>query len=192
MSTALKLMDADQFLVWAEGREGTWELADGVPELVRPEMMSRTTVGHDRVRSNIEFSLRQRLRNRCEVFSESVATRVSSRKVRCPDVTVDCGRPNSSSLESAAPTVLFEILSPSTRNVDLQVKPSEYGALPTVQHYVIVEPDAPVCTVWSRTPQGGWENQPIIGLSGIIELTAVGVTLPLAEVYDGLELDDRE
>jgi len=34
MSTALKQMTVDEFLSWAEGREGRWELHDGVPVMM--------------------------------------------------------------------------------------------------------------------------------------------------------------
>jgi hypothetical protein len=43
MSTALKLMTVEEFLPWAEGKEGRWELHDGVPVMVssaEPAMMS--------------------------------------------------------------------------------------------------------------------------------------------------------
>ncbi len=34
MSTALKLMTVEEFLQWAEGKEGRWELHDGVPVMI--------------------------------------------------------------------------------------------------------------------------------------------------------------
>ena len=37
MSTALKLMTVEEFLPWAEGKEGRWELHDGVPVMMSPE-----------------------------------------------------------------------------------------------------------------------------------------------------------
>ena len=37
MSTALKLMTVEEFLPWAEGKEGRWELHDGVPVMISPE-----------------------------------------------------------------------------------------------------------------------------------------------------------
>jgi Uma2 family endonuclease len=43
MSTALKLMTVEEFLRWAEGKEGRWELHDGVPVMIssaEPVMMS--------------------------------------------------------------------------------------------------------------------------------------------------------
>ena len=40
MSTALKQMTSDEFLRWAEGRDGRWELHDGVPVMMAPERVS--------------------------------------------------------------------------------------------------------------------------------------------------------
>ena len=37
MSTALKRMTVDEFLLWAEGQEGRWELHDGAPVMMSPE-----------------------------------------------------------------------------------------------------------------------------------------------------------
>ena len=34
---AKKKMTVDEFLAWAEGREGRWELTDGVPVCMSPE-----------------------------------------------------------------------------------------------------------------------------------------------------------
>jgi Uma2 family endonuclease len=40
MSTALKLMTVEEFLSWAEGKEGRWELHDGVPVMMSPERLA--------------------------------------------------------------------------------------------------------------------------------------------------------
>ena len=37
MSTALKQMTVDEFLLWAEGKEGRWELHDGAATKITPE-----------------------------------------------------------------------------------------------------------------------------------------------------------
>jgi Uma2 family endonuclease len=124
------------------------------------------------------------------VLSDAIATRVSESKLRRPDVTVDCGRAPGSAFESVSPTALFEILSPSTRHIDLLQKPFEYRSVKTLRHFIIVEPSAPVCTVWDRHEDGRWEDQPIIGLESSIELAALGVMLTLAEVYEGVDLSE--
>jgi Uma2 family endonuclease len=37
MTASQNLMSVDEFLVWAEGQEGRWELYNGVPYLMAPE-----------------------------------------------------------------------------------------------------------------------------------------------------------
>ena len=51
MSTALKQMTVDEFLLWAEGKEGRWELHDGAPVMISsraPVMMSPERAGPSR------------------------------------------------------------------------------------------------------------------------------------------------
>ena len=47
MSTALKQMTVDEFLLWAEGKEGRWELHDGAPV-----MISSVVARHDVARAS--------------------------------------------------------------------------------------------------------------------------------------------
>jgi Uma2 family endonuclease len=44
MATALKHLTTDEFLLWADGREGRWELFDGVPVMMAPERAAHTRV----------------------------------------------------------------------------------------------------------------------------------------------------
>ena len=41
---AVKLMDVDEFLAWAEGREGKWELHDGTAVAMAPERVLHVRV----------------------------------------------------------------------------------------------------------------------------------------------------
>ena len=53
MSTALRHMTVDEFLLWAEGREGRWELHDGAPVQLRgggPFMMAPERAAHVRTK----------------------------------------------------------------------------------------------------------------------------------------------
>jgi hypothetical protein len=58
MSAALKLMTVDEFLTWAEGQEGRWELHDGEANRAgtrRP----RSDEGRGRCRDEIRFTPRR-------------------------------------------------------------------------------------------------------------------------------------
>lgn len=188
MEPAHKLMDVDEFLAWAEGREETWELVDGVPVMDRPESMSFTTQRHNRLATNIVLALAPRLSGRCRVWTESIGVRLSPRKMRRPDVMVDCGPERPFSKEAQSPTVLFEIVSPSSRGIDYGQKPEEYQTLTGLQQFVIVEPGAPACTLWERL-ESGWIERPTIGLQSALDLHSVGAMLTLAEVYADIDFE---
>lgn len=191
MTAARKLMDADEFFAWAEEREEVWELVDGVPVMKRPEAMSFTTQRHNRIVTNLLIALSSRLAGRCSVWTESIGARVTASRVRRPDVMIDCGPANPSGREASAPTALFEVLSGSTRNTDLQRKTFEYRSLPTAMHFVVLEQEIAVCTHWRRGEDGAWRDELIDGLDGVLTLQALGISVPLTEVYAGVELDER-
>ena len=62
-----------------------------------------------------------------------------------PDAIVYCGaRLPPSSVEVPNPVIVVEVLSPSTRHIDLSLKLAGYFHLPGVVHYLIVDPVQPL------------------------------------------------
>jgi hypothetical protein len=78
----------------------------------------------------------------------------------------------------------------TTRGTDLVRKAGEYRPTPTLKHFVLLEPDVVKVQVWSRGPDGDWpEPEELTALDEEISLSALGVRLPLREVYDGVPLE---
>jgi Uma2 family endonuclease len=140
MSTALKQMTVDEFLSWAEGREGRWELHDGVPVMMSPE---RTV--HGRVKFSAAIGFRNAVLAAhlpCEVFTDGMAIRIDARTAYEPDASVVCGpQAPPDAIEIDNPTIVVEVLSPSTAGIDHGRKLSGYFSLASVQHYLILDPD---------------------------------------------------
>jgi len=67
----------------------------------------------------------------------------------------------------------------------------EYKQTQAVEHIVLVEPNEPVASVWSREAEGGWVESRPRGLDAKIELPAIGVTLEMAAIYEGVEFPVR-
>lgn len=190
---ALRFMSEDEFFDWAEQQEARYELVDGEPVLkygeLGPEMMAGATAGHDQIVVNLLQALRKLRGGPCRAKTADQYTRVSSRRLRSPDVTIDCGPWRPDSRVSIEPTVIFEALSPTTRRMDLVRKTTEYQAVESLKHFVLIEPDQPFVLLWSRR-EGGWEVDELKGLNAALELTAVGVSLLLADVYEDVLPDD--
>jgi Uma2 family endonuclease len=140
MSTALKLMTVEEFLPWAEGKEGRWELHDGVPVMMSPERSL-----HAETKAETYVALREAIglkRLPCRVYPDGMAIRIDAQATYEPDASVTCGpRAPPDAIEIDNPVIVVEVLSPSTAAIDHGPKLSGYFSIPSVQHYLILDPD---------------------------------------------------
>jgi Uma2 family endonuclease len=85
--------------------------------------------------------------------------------------------------------VLFEILSPSTTDVDFGPKLAEYLSVPALQAYLIVAQDSVCVWAWIKG-EDGFPNRPEVFESrdAVITLDALGLTLPVGEIYRHVDL----
>jgi Uma2 family endonuclease len=83
--------------------------------------------------------------------------------------------------------VAFEILSPSTADRDLRWKKTAYTSLPSLTHYIVVAQDAVDVVVFARDT--GFAERRYRSLAETIELSALGIALPLSEIYHDTGLE---
>ena len=100
-----------------------------------------------------------------------------------PDVIVRCGpmAPGATSLND--PSILVEVLSDGSVGRDRVEKWRIYQRLLSLQHYVLVERDKPVIEVFDRAGEAWFKQRMIEGLDAALDLSALGVTIPLADIY---------
>src|SRR5438309_1034929 len=84
------------------------------------------------------------------------------------------------------PTVVIEVLSPSTEKRDRGAKFKIYKALPAVQEYVLIGSEYQTIEIHRR--EGSFWRQYHYRTGDLVELTSIGVRFPFDEVYDGIEL----
>ena len=188
MATAIpKDMTADEFLVWNLSRDQRYELIDGVPVPLRA--MAGASNYHDDIVTNLIAALRTKLRGSgCKPRTADTALRTAIKRVRRPDVTVDCGDSRPDSYESAKPTAVFEVLSPSTHKIDGGVKLSEYLRHPTLRTIVHIDPDSLEVAVFQRDDAGQWSEFILDAPDDRIAIAGTPVELTLAEIYDGVPI----
>jgi Uma2 family endonuclease len=87
---------------------------------------------------------------------------------------------------AASPRMVAEVLSPATRDFDTFEKLADYKQIETLDYIVVVEPNAPEVVIWARGVGRDWLRRVIGGLEQQVDMPAIGVTLPLAEIYDGV------
>jgi Uma2 family endonuclease len=181
MSTlAQRKMTVDEFLAWAEGREGRWELYNGAPYAMPPE---RT--GHIEIKAAIYVALLRAVRQAglpCHVLADGAGVRISRHVMHGPDALVYCGpKLPDDALEVPNPVILVEVLSPSTRRFDATVKRDGYFSLPSVRHYLIVDPKGPPIIIHSRQPD--WTILKSELYEGTLALSPPGIEVGMAEMF---------
>ena len=183
MNVALRRpeMTVEDFLDWENRQEDRWEF-DGFG----PVAMVGASLRHNQIAGNLEFALRRRLRPPCVVYRETVRLRLAA-SLRYPDLMVVCSGVPQRTTEIVDPLVVFEVLSPNTARTDRIEKNREYAAHPSILRYVLLEQEAIAAEVYARE-NGRWVRSTVIG-DGPLAMPELGIELPLAEAYAGLELD---
>ena len=157
--------------------------------------MSGGSIDHSAVSVNVSTALKNALRGRdCQVLSSDMKVRTPDNTFRYPDVSVVCGTPafhGRSRSVITNPLVLVEVLSDSTALTDREEKLHEYQMLDSLQHYLLVSQHKARIEVYTRTEDGHWVYQTVDGLQGTLGLSALSVTLALADIYDQIEFGPR-
>lgn len=132
----------------------------------------------------------------CIAMSNDLRLKVESKKVsyRYPDVMVICGEPNFIDNRKTIdnPTVIFEVLSPSTVLEDRNAKFDEYTALNSVQEYVLIAQDEPKIERFKRHESGEWLYLKITSLDEELELSSIACTLSLSVLYEDVDFGTTE
>ena len=175
-------MTAEEYLAWEARQERKHELVGGVVKL-----MAGGTVAHFQIVRNLVVGLHGRLRGKpCQVLPEGVKVKSPTGNLRYPDVLVDCGRPQPSDLFADQPSVLVEVLSPSTEWFDETDKLEEYRSIASVRHVVLLSQRRAFGRVWTRDG-AGWTTRDADGMDAALDLALIGLSVPLAEVYEAVE-----
>ena len=140
-------MTCEQFLEWTDARvaalpydEPKWELFDGVPE-----MQEHETCRHAQSKLDVTLAIRDAIRQAgllLEVGIDGLGVRIAPKESYQPEAVVfPKGLIGGSDRYAPEPVIVVEVLSPSTRNKDLTIKAAGYARVPTIQHYLVIDPE---------------------------------------------------
>ena len=171
----------DEYVAWEAGQLERHEYHFGE---VFP--MPGGTFEHARLIMALGAALVSALRGSdCLVLSEAMRVEVlPDLQFVYPDVTVVCGEPalrDATETTLQNPTVLCEVLSPTTARYDRGEKFALYRGVPSVQAVVYVDPDARTVEVRQRTA-AGWAVAPPVR-EGTVEIGALGVALAIEALF---------
>lgn len=180
-------MTVEEFLEWNLLRDERYELVDDIPVPLRG--MTGARAEHDTIVVNLIAELRNQLKGSpCRPRTAETAVRTKIRSVRRPDVTIGCAPIEPGSLEARNPVAGFEVLSPTTRQLDRSEELQEYINHPSMQTIVHIDPIIMDVMDYFRDERGNREAVRLGERDEIIGVQGLPVSLSLATIYDGVPL----
>ncbi len=117
----------------------------------------------------------------CHVVPDGATVRIDEATADEPDAMVYCGpKPPPSALLVENPVIIVEVLSPSTGRADHGRKLADYFRLPSVAHYLIIDPDE---TLVIHHQRRGEDILTRILREGVIALDPPGIEVAVGEIY---------
>lgn len=150
--------------------------------------MSGAKLDHNIITSNLMGHLHPNLENSsCQVFGSDLAVHVEANGLfTYPDISIVCGEPvtrENDALHLMNPSVIIEVLSPSTKEYDRGDKFKLYQGLPTLREYVLIDSKSVLVEHFIKNAKGEWELQKYSGPGDILLIEAAGVSVSLKKIY---------
>ena len=176
-------LTVDEFLLWADGVPGRWELVDGEPREVPPPVRTHSAVQSELIRLLGNWFVDSG--RPCSALADGgvVPAFMSAYNMRMPDVVVTCTGYEKEERAISEPVVIAEVLSPSNQ-ADTWSNVWAFTSVPSLREILIVRADRVGADLLRRDAAGAWPAEPLpLGPDAILKLESLGFETPLAALY---------
>ncbi|HEX4953796.1 MAG TPA: Uma2 family endonuclease [Thermoanaerobaculia bacterium] len=181
----LRPMTVEEYLAFERSSEEKHELRNG-------EMfaMGGASPAHAAIVLNAAAELRNQLKGRpCQAYVSDLRVLISATGLYTyPDVVVVCGETRFEKREGLEtllnPTLIIEVLSPSTADYDRAGKFEHYRSLPSLQEYLVLAQDRVMAEHFVRQGDDAWLLTETRDPAATLDLPSIGCRLAMAEVYE--------
>lgn len=159
--------------------------------------MAGASYNHIICTGNLYANLHIQLKKRdCRVLNSDMRVLVKKTGLYTyPDLTIVCGKSDLKKykgLETLTnPTVIVEVLSPSTADYDKGAKFEHYRTIDSLQEYVLVWQDKKRVARYTKQSDNSWLLTDFIGEEAEIELKSIECSLTMEDIYDKVEFDEE-
>jgi Uma2 family endonuclease len=186
-----KFMTPEEYLRFERHSEEKHEYLNG--EIFA---MTGASENHNLILMSLGSSLYVQLENRpCRVYPSDMRVKTQAKAhYTYPDISVVCGKPvfEDDTLDTLLnPTVIIEILSPSTERYDRGRKFQYYRTIPSLQEYLLVAQDSIHVEHFVRIGEQ-WLLTDASTPDTVLALDSIGCTLALRDVYKKATFDNTQ
>jgi Uma2 family endonuclease len=158
------------------------------------EAMSGASREHNLISGNAYRKIGNQLENRpCEVYTNDMRVWIGpARQYRYPDVVAVCGEPEFQDGEFDTllnPTLIVEVLSPSTESKDRSHKFAGYRRLKSHREYVLISQSEVLVEKFLQDGEK-WIYTALDSLEDTLHLVSIDCAVPLREIYAKVEFPE--
>ncbi len=155
--------------------------------------MSGASPAHAQILVNLIITIGMQLRGRsCRVFPSDVRVKIPSLPpYRYPDLTALCGSPEFEPIGGidalTNPSLIIEVLSPSTEAYDRGDKFTHYKSIESFGEYVLLAQHRPHAAHYIKHENGLWMFEEVNDLGDVFHLVTIDCQLTMREIYQDVE-----
>jgi Uma2 family endonuclease len=188
-----QFMTPDEYLIWEAEQPIKHEYIDG-----EVYAMAGGTLPHNDIAVNLTSALRGALRGTgCKVRMSDAKVRISEKgPYFYPDLVVSCDQRDRVATDAICyPTLIVEVLSPSTAGYDRGDKFKFYRRFSTLQEYVLIDAEKVGVDCYRKDSLGKWvltaypEDAADVE-NPVLELASIDFSCPLSLVYEEVEFPE--
>lgn len=164
-------------------------------EFFRGEVFAMAGAGlrHNKIFANVFGKLAFILTGKpCQAYGSDLRIHIPQNSLYTyPDISIICDDPLVSEKDEetlTSPTVLIEILSPSTMDYDRGNKFKLYRDIPTLKEYILIDSQAVSVEAFRINNSGHWELEEYKETSQELVIPTLGISIPLTEIYAGAKV----
>lgn len=189
MQTALKQPSREDYFALEENSAEKHEFYHG-------EIFAMTggTFNHSTIAGNMFAALKLKLRGKsCQPNNSDMRIETPNGLITYPDVSIFCGKPELTENQCALlnPTVIIEVLFPSTRRYDQSDKFLLYRSIPSFTDYLLIDSEKVHVQHFRKTGLHEWLLHEYFDMQDVINFTNIQTTISLAEIYEAIVFQEE-
>lgn len=158
--------------------------------------MAGASIKHNRVVRNAQTEIDSFLKNKsCEVFPSDVRIHIEANTLfTYPDLTIFCdpvklfGKRTDTATN---PTVIIEVLSPSTQDYDRGSKFLLYRNLESLQEYILISSTQMLVEKYTRQSGNEWHFAEYKNATDEFTIQAIGFAVTVGTLYRNVNMDEE-
>ena len=155
--------------------------------------MSGAKSTHNIIASKTLIALGIKLQGKsCQPFGSDMRIHIEKNTLfTYPDISVICGELkslNNDDFNFLNPTIIIEILSPSTKSYDRGDKFKLYRDIPTLKEYILIDTESISIEAFRINANGFWQLEEYKDINEELAFPSLQISIALREIYDGTKL----